>query len=130
MIELAFFAAFAALVGWLMRRKQRQRSAAVAAGETAGVPCMLKWSAHGSRWRAGRLLIGEGPPVWRASWGSRELALPTDLRRTGTRSPSAREGMSINPGSRILEYASSGGVVLVAVMPYELDLVAKALESA
>ncbi|MEU3689914.1 hypothetical protein [Streptomyces narbonensis] len=130
MIELAFFAAVAALVGWLMSRKRRQRSTAIAAGEAAGVPCMLKWPAHGSRWRAGRLLIGAGPPVWRASWGSRELALPTDLRRTGTRPPSAREGMSINPGCRILEYASSGGVVLVAVMPGELDLVAKALESA
>ncbi|MFI9293188.1 hypothetical protein [Streptomyces gardneri] len=135
MIELLFFAAVAALVGWLMERKRRQRStaaavAAVAAGEAAGVPCMVKWSALGSRWRAGRLVIGAGPPVWRASWGRRELALPSDLRRTGVRSPSAREGMSINPGSRILEYASSGGVVLVAVMPDDLDLVGKALESA
>ncbi|MEU7070267.1 hypothetical protein AB0B30_18395 [Streptomyces narbonensis] len=130
MLEIAILAAVAALVGWLMNRKRRQRSAAVAAGETAGVPCMLKWSAHGSRWRAGRLLIGAGPPVWKASWGGRELALPTDLRRTGTRAPSTREGMSINPGSRILEYASSAGVVLIAVMPDELDLVGKALESA
>ncbi|WP_435973315.1 hypothetical protein [Streptomyces sp. Qhu_M48] len=119
----------AALVGRLMNRKRRQRSDALAAGEVAGVPCMLKWSAQGSRWRPGRLLIGAGPPVWKASWGRREAALPADLRRTGTRSPSVREGISINPGSRIVEYASSGGTVLIAVMPDEVDQVVKALES-
>ncbi|MER5965870.1 hypothetical protein [Streptomyces sp. NPDC002057] len=128
-VSLAVAAVAAALVGRLMIRKRRQRSAALAAGEAAGVPCMLKWAAQGSRWRAGRLLIGAGPPVWRASWGRREAALPADLRRTGTRPPSVREGISINPGSRIVEYASSGGTVLIAVMPDEVDQVVKALET-
>ncbi|MEU2241311.1 hypothetical protein ABZ572_18130 [Streptomyces sp. NPDC018338] len=130
MIELAFLAALAALVGWLVNRKRQQRSTAIAAGEVAGVPCMLKWAAQGSRWRAGRLLIGAGPPAWKPSRGKAEVTLPADLRRTGTRSPSVREGMSINPGSRIVECASSGEAVLIAVMPEDLDHVIKALESA
>ncbi|MEU3482707.1 hypothetical protein ACI2LO_14930 [Streptomyces sp. NPDC033754] len=126
MIEFAFFAALAALVGWLVNRKRQQRSTTIAAGEVAEVPCMLKWAAQGSRWRAGRLLIGANPPAWKPSRGKPEVALPADLRRTGTRSPSVREGMSINPGSRIVECTSSGEAVLIAVMPEYLDHVVKA----
>lgn len=113
-----------------MRRKRQQRSTAVAAGEQAGVPCMLKWSAQGSRWRAGRLLIGAGPLVWKPSFGKQEATLPVGLRRTGMRSPSLREAVAFNPRSRILECESSDGEVLIAVMPEELDHVIKALESA
>ncbi|WP_225802692.1 hypothetical protein [Streptomyces sp. NK15101] len=130
MLELVFFVAAAALVGWMMSRKQRQRSTATADGEPAGVPCMLKWSAQGSRWRAGRLLIGAGPLVWKPSLGRREAALPADLRQTGVRSPSLREAVAINPGSRIVECESSDGQVLIAVMPGDLDHVVKFLERA
>lgn len=113
-----------------MRRKQQQRSTAVAAGEPAGVPCMLKWSAQGSRWRAGRLLVGAGPLVWKPSFGKQEAVLPADLCQAGVRSPSLREAVTVNPGSRIVECDSSDGEVLIAVMPPELDHVIKALEGA
>lgn len=99
----------AALAGWLMRHKRQQRSTAIAAGEPTGVPCMLKWSAQGSRWKAGRLLIGAGPPVWKPSFGKPEAVLPTDLRQDAVRSPSLREAVAVNPGSRIVECESSGG---------------------
>ncbi|MFG3111454.1 AbrB/MazE/SpoVT family DNA-binding domain-containing protein [Streptomyces tendae] len=131
MIELVLGAVAAALVGWLMRRKRQQRSTAIAAGEQTGVPCLLKWPAQGSRWRAGRVLIGAGPLVWKPSFGKQEAALPAGLRRTGMRSPSLREAVSLNPRSRIVECESSDGeVVLIAVVPEELDHVIKALESA
>lgn len=102
----------------------------MSAGRPAGVPCMLKWSAQGSRWKAGRLLIGAGPLVWKSSPGKREVTLPRDLAQAGVRSPSLREGMTINPGSRIVTCESSGGEVLIAVMPTELHQVTKALEGA
>ncbi|MFE1237289.1 AbrB/MazE/SpoVT family DNA-binding domain-containing protein [Streptomyces tendae] len=130
MIELVLGAVAAVLVGWLMRRKRQRRSTAIAAGEQAGVPCMLKWSAQGSRWRAGRVLIGAGPLVWKPSFGKQKAALPAGLRRAGVRSPSLREAVSLNPRSRIVECESSDGEVLIAVMPEELDHVIKVLESA
>ncbi|MFE7431581.1 hypothetical protein ACFU78_01095 [Streptomyces tendae] len=129
MIELVLGAVAAVLVGWLMRRKRQQRSTAIAAGEQAGVPCMLKWPDQGSRWRAGRVLIGAGPLVWKPSFGKQKAALPAGLRRAGVRSPSLREAVSLNPRSRIVECESSDGEVLIAVMPEELDHVIKALES-
>ncbi|MGW4271483.1 hypothetical protein ACWEGQ_03780 [Streptomyces seoulensis] len=91
---------------------------------------MLKWSAQGSRWRAGRLLIGPGLLAWKPSFGKQEAVLPADLRQAGVRSPSLREAVAFNPGSRIVECGSSDGEVLIAVMPEELDHVIKALESA
>ncbi|MFE5627928.1 hypothetical protein [Streptomyces sp. NPDC056470] len=130
MIELAFFAGVAAFVAWLMRRKQQQRSTALASGEAAGVPCMLKWSAQGSRWRPGRLVIGAGPLVWKPSLGRQEAVLPADLRQTGVRSPSLREAVALNPRSRIVQGESSDGTILIAVMPEELDHVVEALRSA
>ncbi|MFE9045855.1 hypothetical protein ACFYOG_33770 [Streptomyces sp. NPDC007818] len=128
MIELTIGVVAAACVGWLLRRKQKQRSAAAAAGEPVGLPCMLKWSAQGSRWKPGRLLTGADRLLWQPSWGRRSVALPADLRQAGVRSPSTREGMVINPGSRIVTCDSSDGEVLIAVMPPELDHVIKALE--
>ncbi|MFJ3581722.1 hypothetical protein ACIPPS_05720 [Streptomyces sp. NPDC090127] len=91
---------------------------------------MLKWPTQGSRWRAGHLLIGDGPLVWKPSFGKREAVLPADLCQAGVRSPSLRETVAVNPGSRIVECDSSVGEVLIAVMPLELDHVIKALESA
>ncbi|MEU9731423.1 hypothetical protein [Streptomyces sp. NPDC048002] len=89
---------------------------------------MLKWSAQGSRWKAGRLQVGAGPLTWKASFGRQAAALPTDLRRTGVRPPSVREAMGVNPGARIVECESHDGVVLIAVMPEDLRHVIDALE--
>ena len=112
-----------------MRRKRRQRSDAVAAGEPAGVPCMLKWAAQGARWRAGRLLVpGAGPLVWTPSLRKSETELPAGLRRAEVRAPSVREALAINPGSRIVRCESSDGEVLIAVMPDDLATVIAALE--
>ncbi|AYG78202.1 hypothetical protein DWB77_00309 [Streptomyces hundungensis] len=91
---------------------------------------MVKWPARSPRWRAGRLLISAGSVVWKSSYGKQEVALPTDLLQTGFRSPSLREAVAINPGSRIAECDSSDGEVLIAVMPSELDHVVTALDKA
>ncbi|MFB9434607.1 hypothetical protein [Streptomyces showdoensis] len=130
MIEVVVGMAGAALVGWLIHRKQQQRSSAIASGQQAGVHCMLKFAERGSRWKAGRLLIGAGPLVWKPSFGRKETALPADLRQAELRSPSMREGMSINPASRIVECESSDGKISIAVMPPDLDHVIKALKGA
>ncbi|MEU0368744.1 hypothetical protein ABZ070_00495 [Streptomyces sp. NPDC006283] len=130
LIEVLAAAAAAALVGRLVLRRRRQRAALVDAGEEAGIPCMLKRSTGGSRWRPGRLLIGTGPLAWQASWGGRRSALPAGLRRTGVRAPSMREALGINPGSRIVECEAADEVILIAVMPQELDHVLKAVDSA
>ena len=90
---------------------------------------MLKRSTGGRRWRPGRLLIGAGPLVWQASWGGRKSALPADLHRTGVRGPSVREALGINPRSRIVECEAADGIILIAVMPEELDLVLKAVDT-
>ncbi|MFF2526895.1 hypothetical protein [Streptomyces liangshanensis] len=67
MIELLGLAAAASLAGWLVRRAQRRRSSAVAAGEPTRVPCMLKWTARSPRWRPGRLLVGAEQLAWKRS---------------------------------------------------------------
>lgn len=90
---------------------------------------MLKWSVHGSRWRAGRLLIGPGALVWKPSFGKQEGALPAGLRRTGMRAPSWREALAFNARSRIVKCESPDGEILIAVMPDELNHVLKALET-
>lgn len=74
-------------------------------------------------------MIGPGPLVWKASLGKQEAALPTDLRQMGVRSPSLREAVSLNPRSRIVDCESSGGPILIAVQPEELDHVIEALAS-
>lgn len=128
MTELVFFAAVAALVGWLVRSGQRRRSAAFAPGEVVAVPGLLKGPGRGARWRAGRLVIGAEPPVWRPSRGGQELALPADLRPTGTRPPTLREAVRFNPRARVVACESAEGPVLIAVLPEELEQVLGALE--
>ncbi|MEV7278701.1 hypothetical protein [Streptomyces sp. NPDC093111] len=91
---------------------------------------MLKRAAQGPRWRAGRLLTGAGPLVWKPSFGKQETVLPADLHQAAPRSPSLREAMSINPASRIVECDSPDGKILIAVMPPELDHVVSALKGA
>ncbi|MFJ3652367.1 hypothetical protein ACIPPR_03625 [Streptomyces nigra] len=49
------------------------------------------------------------------------VSLPAGLRQVSLRSPSLREAMKINGGSRIVECTSSEGAVLIAVMPNEVD---------
>lgn len=78
-------------------------------------------------------LIGRGPPTVagssahiRVAWEPRTKAgaavsLPDGLRRVSVRSPSLREAVRINGGSRIVECTSPEGPLLVAVMPNELD---------
>lgn len=127
-IDFVLLAPLAVFVGWFIRRKQRHRSAQAAAGAPVGIPCMLKRLSHSSRWRAGRLVINEEPLAWHASAGKQKAMLPGDLRRTAVRSPSLREWVSINPRSRIVEYESSDGDLLIAVLPEELGNVISALE--
>lgn len=55
------------------------------------------------------------------------VSLPGELRQVGVRSPSWREAVRINGGSRIVECASAEGTLLVAVMPNELGHVLTAL---
>ncbi|MEW2634545.1 hypothetical protein AB0903_23625 [Streptomyces sp. NPDC048389] len=130
MVELVLFGALASLVGWLVHRKQRQRSSAATAKDETGIACMVKGGPGGARWRPGRLLTGAGPLAWKASWGGRTVVLPTGLRRTGLRPPSMREALGLNPRARIIECAAGDEVVLIAVMPEELEPVVKALDSA
>ncbi|MGW7358568.1 hypothetical protein ACWGI0_18545 [Streptomyces sp. NPDC054802] len=130
MVELVLLGALASLIGWLVHRKQRQRSSAPAPADEAGIACMIKGGPGGTRWRPGRLLVGAGPLAWKASWGGRTVVLPAGLRRTGLRPPSMREAMGLNPRSRIIECEAGGETVLIAVMPEELDPVVKALDSA
>lgn len=120
MIELALFATAAAVAGWLIRRKQRQRSAQIPAEKPTDVPCMLK---RQGRWRPGHLSIGTDPLVWEHALRKQRVALPTDLRHVGLRRPTLREMLTINPGSRVVECKSIQGDFLIAVMPDDLERV-------
>ncbi|CAM5233504.1 hypothetical protein STENM36S_07537 [Streptomyces tendae] len=55
------------------------------------------------------------------------VSLPEGLRKVGVRSPSWREALRINGGSRIVECHSAEGALLVAVLPDELHHVLTAL---
>ncbi|WP_330296199.1 hypothetical protein [Streptomyces sp. NBC_00503] len=107
---------------WLMRRKHRRR---VAAGPAAGIPCMTRTPAGRGRWRVGRVYADQGAPRWQPRRG--EPVLLTGARATGVRAPSIREGISINPSSRIVTWAWEGGAaeggaadIEIAVMPLDL----------
>ncbi|MCX5197022.1 hypothetical protein OOK31_24520 [Streptomyces sp. NBC_00249] len=117
MIEFALFALLAAATGWLVRRKHRQR---LAAGSPQGIPGMARCPAGSGRWRPGRLYADQGAPRWQPGRGP---AVPLEgARATGVRVPTVREGISINPGSRIVTCAlpRDGGAVEIAVMPLDL----------
>ncbi|MFF1833801.1 hypothetical protein ACFVXE_06300 [Streptomyces sp. NPDC058231] len=128
-IDFVVLGVVASLVGVLIRRRHRQRSEPAATGAPAGIPCMMRWPARGGRWRPGHLLVHAVPPAWRASYGKQLVVLPDDLRRTAVRAPSTREGLVINPGSRIVECESSGGELSIAVMPADLEQVTRALDA-
>ncbi|MFE2329238.1 hypothetical protein ACFXD5_35950 [Streptomyces sp. NPDC059385] len=123
MIEYVVMAGVAAGTGRLLRRKHRQR---VAAGNVAGVPGMARQPAGEGRWRMGRLYVEEGAARWVPRRGE-PVPLP-GARATGVRAPSVREGMSINPGSRIVTCGyEGGGTIDIAVMPLDLREVLAAL---
>ncbi|MEV7547206.1 hypothetical protein [Streptomyces sp. NPDC089915] len=117
MIEFLLFALVAAGTGWLLRRKHRLR---VAAGPPAGIPGMARRPPGEGRWRPGRVYADGGAARWEPGRGP---AVPLAGTREGSvRTPSVREGLAINPGSRIVACtATDGGPDLeLAVMPQDL----------
>ncbi|KOU53468.1 hypothetical protein ADK55_15495 [Streptomyces sp. WM4235] len=115
-IEFVVAAAAVAGVGWLVRRKHRERQAAEV---VPGLPGMARLPAGEGRWRMGRLYVDGGAPRWEPQRGPVvELA---GARATAVRAPSVKEGMSINPGSRIVTCARPGGAdIEIAVMALDL----------
>ncbi|MFE5512924.1 hypothetical protein ACFQ9J_20515 [Streptomyces sp. NPDC056529] len=131
MIEILMALAAGGLVAWLVRRKARQRVEDAGRGDEIAVPCMLRHPAREGRWLRGRMLMGPAGMTWDpGSRAGAAVSLPAELRRTGLRAPSLREAMTINGASRIVECASPEGTVLIAVMPYEVEHVLKALDGA
>lgn len=123
MIEYVVLAGAAAGTAWLMRRKHRSRQAGA---PVPGIPCMARRPAGSGRWRSGRVYADQGAARWVPGRG--EPVALTGARATGVRVPSVKEGISINPGSRIVtcEFAEdsggddgSGGME-IAVMPLDL----------
>ncbi|MEU9032732.1 hypothetical protein [Streptomyces sp. NPDC048383] len=117
MIEFLVLGVVAAGAGWLVRRKHRTRQAA---GKPVGIPCMARHPAGAGRWRAGRVHAGRGEVLrWEPRRGE---AVPlSGARSTGVRVPTVREGIAINPGSRIVACAlQGGGEIEIAVMPLDV----------
>ncbi|MGW7318911.1 hypothetical protein [Streptomyces sp. NPDC054865] len=117
MIEFVVLAAVAAGTGWLVRRKHRTRRAAA---EPAGIPCMARHPAGEGRWRMGRVHAVPGEvPRWEPRRGG--AVQLSGARATGVRVPTVREGISINPGSRIVACVlQDGGAIEIAVMPLDV----------
>ncbi|MEU9237773.1 hypothetical protein [Streptomyces subrutilus] len=116
MIEIVVVVLAAAGAGWLLRRKHLARTAA---GPVPGIPCMARQPAGQGRWRPGRVYADEAAARWVPQRG--EPVLLPGGRATGVRAPSVKEGMSINPGSRIVSCAyDDGGTMEIAVMPLDL----------
>ncbi|MCJ0867894.1 hypothetical protein [Streptomyces sp. AP-93] len=131
MIEYVVLAGAAAAAGWLMRRKHLRRQAV---GPVPGIPCMARQPAGTGRWRSGRVYADQGAARWVPGRG--EPVTLTGARATGVRAPSVKEGISINPGSRIVtvefagdERGASGGME-IAVMPLDLRELLAAVEQA
>ncbi|MEU6439913.1 hypothetical protein [Streptomyces sp. NPDC047046] len=129
MIELVVCLAGAALVGWLFRRAVGRRADAAARGDAIKVPCLLRHPARQGRWLRGRLVISPAGVVWEArTRAGAAVSLPGGLRWAGVRSPSLREAMKVNGGSRIVECTAPEGTLLVSVMPHDLEHVRAALD--
>ncbi|MFD3543888.1 hypothetical protein ACFWUQ_30905 [Streptomyces sp. NPDC058662] len=116
MIEIVVAVLAAAGAGWLLRRKHLARTAS---GPVPGIPGMARRPAGAGRWRPGRVYADEGGARWVPQRGE-PLPLP-GARATGVRVPSVKEGMSINPGSRIVTcvYGAGDGIE-IAVMALDL----------
>ncbi|MEU6314256.1 hypothetical protein [Streptomyces sp. NPDC047014] len=126
MIEIVVAALGAAGVGWLVRRKHRER---MAAAPPAGIPGMARRPAGEGRWRMGRLYADEGAARWVPARGA-PLPLP-GARATGLRVPSVKEGISINPASRIVTCVyEGGGSIEIAVMPLDVRELLEAVPQA
>lgn len=126
MIEYVVFAGAAAATGWLMRRKHRRRQAAA---PVPGIPCMARQPAGTGRWRSGRVYADQGAARWVPGRG--EPVVLTGGRAAGVRAPSVKEGISINPGSRIVTCVYEGGDGMeIAVMPLDLRELLAAVEQA
>ncbi|MBT2540447.1 hypothetical protein J7E99_06945 [Streptomyces sp. ISL-44] len=116
MIEMVVVVLAAAGAGWLLRRKHLARTAT---GPVPGIPGMARRPAGEGRWRAGRVYADEGAARWVPQRGE-PVPLPGG-RATGVRVPSVKEGISINPGSRIVTCTyEGGGSIEIAVMPLDL----------
>ncbi|WP_411105821.1 hypothetical protein [Streptomyces sp. cmx-4-9] len=123
MIEIVGVVLAAAGAGWLLRRRHRQRTAA---GPPAGLPCMVRVPAGRGRWRPGRVHAGEGAVRWVPQRG--EAVELSGGRVTGVRVPTVREGVAINPGSRIATCVQPDGAALeIAVMPLDVRELLEAL---
>ncbi|MBT2403567.1 MULTISPECIES: hypothetical protein [unclassified Streptomyces] len=126
MIEFAVLALGAVGAGWLLRRRHRRR---MAAGPVAGIPGMARLPAGAGRWRPGLLHAGPGGARWVPSRG--EPVALTEGRATAVRAPSVKEGLSINPGSRIVTCAyPGGGSIEIAVMALDLPELLEAVPRA
>ncbi|MEJ8644563.1 hypothetical protein WKI68_31185 [Streptomyces sp. MS1.HAVA.3] len=126
MIEYVFLAGGIAGAGWLLRRKHRAR---VAAGPVPGIPGMARHPAGQGRWKPGRVYAEEGEARW-VPWRGAALPLP-GARATGLRVPSIKEGISINPGSRIVTCTyDGGGSIEIAVMPLDVRELLEAVPQA
>ncbi|MFI1285251.1 MULTISPECIES: hypothetical protein [unclassified Streptomyces] len=126
MIEYVFLAGGIAGAGWLLRRKHRARAAA---GPVPGIPGMARHPAGQGRWKPGRVYAEEGEARWVPPRGA-ALPLP-GARATGLRVPSIKEGISINPGSRIVTCTyEGGGSIEIAVMPLDVRELLEAVPQA
>ncbi|MFD6970781.1 hypothetical protein [Streptomyces sp. NPDC059979] len=126
MIEYVFLAGGIAGAGWLLRRKHRARAAAA---PVPGIPGMARHPAGQGRWKPGRVYAEEGEARWVPPRGA-ALPLP-GARATGLRVPSIKEGISINPGSRIVTCAyEGGGSIEIAVMPLDVRELLEAVPQA
>ncbi|MFF5803356.1 hypothetical protein [Streptomyces sp. NPDC012746] len=113
----------AAAAGWFLRRARARRAAA---GPAAGIPCMARRPAGEGRWRPGRVHAVLGAPRFESRRGG---AVPLGaVQAGGVRAPSVREGMSINPGSRIVTCATEGATIEIAVMALDLRELMELLE--
>ncbi|MEU6212508.1 hypothetical protein ABZ891_21725 [Streptomyces sp. NPDC047023] len=116
MIEIVVAALVVAGAGWLVRRKHRER---LGAEPVPGIPGMARRPAGEGRWRPGRLYADGDAARWVPGRGE-PLSLP-GARATGLRVPTVREGISINPGSRIVTCVyDGGGSIEIAVMPLDV----------
>ncbi|WKD34863.1 hypothetical protein [Streptomyces xanthophaeus] len=126
MIEIVGVVLGAVAAGWLLRRKHRARTAA---GPVPGIPGMARIPAGEGRWRMGRVYAEEGVARWVPARGE-AVVLPGG-RATGVRVPSVKEGISINPGSRIVTCAyDGGGSIEIAVMPLDVQELLEAVPQA
>ncbi|QES54504.1 hypothetical protein DEJ51_09855 [Streptomyces venezuelae] len=90
---------------------------------------MVRIPAGEGRWRVGRVYGERGVARWVPQRGE-PVVLPGG-RATGIRVPSVKEGISINPGSRIVTCAyDGGGSIEIAVMPLDVRELLEAVPQA